>query len=94
MGVITFEAEHSRLRIEGSCLDIEPVREAIGTLPPQGELLTIDLTAATEISAEVATLLVRVAADVPEGGHARSLLRHAGSKVDEALRDAGDRRTT
>lgn len=86
---LSYEADQRRLRIEGSCRDGAAVHDALEAFGGLADELTVDLTAATEISEEVAAILLHARDTAREEGRRIHLLRKAGSNVDYALEAAG-----
>jgi hypothetical protein len=88
MCTLSYEAQHCRLRVTGSCGedDVPRLRDAVLTYARKGDLLIVDLTAVTDVTSEVGCALVAVqeAAD-----RCRiTLVRKSGSAVDACLRAA------
>lgn len=87
MSTLSYEAEHRRLRVAGSCgnEDASQIHEAVLTFARQGRTLIVDLTAVTEMSREVGHALL--AAQDAAGRCRVTLIRKSGSPVDSCLRE-------
>lgn len=88
MCTIDYEARRRRLRISGRCGsddDAAAIRDAIDTFSRKGDTLILDLTALTDLSGDVAAVIVEagneVACDV-------TVLRKHGTEVDRVLTEA------
>lgn len=87
MSTLSYEAEHRRLRVVGSCRDEDATRihEAVLTFARPGGTLIVDLTGVTEVSSEVGRTLL--AAQEAADRCRVTLLRKSGSAVDSCLRE-------
>jgi hypothetical protein len=87
MSTLSYEAEHRRLRVAGSCGDEDAPRihEAVLAFAREGRTLIVDLTAVTEMTREVGYALQ--AAQEAAGRCRVTLIRKSGSPVDACLRE-------
>ncbi|GAA4753610.1 hypothetical protein GCM10023350_43610 [Nocardioides endophyticus] len=87
MSTLSYEAQHRRLRVTGSCGDDDAtrLRDAVLTYARKGDILIVDLTAVTDVTSEVgrALLSAQEAADRCRV----TLVRKSGSAVDTCLRE-------
>jgi ABC-type transporter Mla MlaB component len=84
MTTISYEAGLHRLRVEGACRgsDLPALEEALAAFEKPHAILTVDLTAVTELAPEAAALLVAARDEAPSRGCEIALIRKAGSDVD------------
>lgn len=88
MTQLSYEADQRRLRVEGACRDGDAVRDAVEAFGGLAGELTVDLTGASEISYEVAAILLEARDAAREEGRRIHLVRKAGSDVDVTLEEA------
>ena len=94
MTTISYEAGLHRLRLEGTCRgsDVPAILEALHAFEKPNAILTVDLTAVTELAPEVAMLLVAARDEAPGRGREIALIRKAGSDVDWGIASAEPQR--
>lgn len=84
---ISYEVASRRVRIEGACRgpDGAAVAEAIRVRTDAAGTLKVDLSAATELDAQVAVAIVAQKREAERLGRRLSVVRRGGSDVDRVL---------